>query len=146
MFLNTGSGAIDIFEVKFTFEMLTARGRHHSFSAHERMFSWKCQSFWDRKGRDLSGTRTLNLRIHAESSNHFSHEGQPFAAKCFWILVLMVQIDFKLTFELLTVRGHQYSFSTRTDVLVKVSIFLRKKMSRSEGDSNPRPSDSCPML
>ena len=47
--LNTGSGGIDIFEVKLTFEMLTVRGQQHSFSTHEWVFLWKCQSFGDRK-------------------------------------------------------------------------------------------------
>ena len=51
--LNTGSGVIDIFEVKLTFELLTMRGQQHSFSTRERMFLWKCQSFWDRKCLDL---------------------------------------------------------------------------------------------
>ena len=46
------------FEVKLTFEMLTVRGQQHSFSTHERMFLWKCQSFWDRKYLDLRGIRT----------------------------------------------------------------------------------------
>ena len=39
-----------------------------------------------------------------------------------------------------------FIFDTRTDVLVKVSKFLRQKMSRPEEDSNPQPSDSCRML
>ena len=43
MFFNTGSGGIDIFEVKLKLEMLTVRGKQHSFSTHERMFLWKCQ-------------------------------------------------------------------------------------------------------
>ena len=56
--------------------------------------------------------------------------------------------EVKLTFEMLTVRGQQHSFSTheRVFVLVKVSKLLRQKMSRPEGDSNPQPSDSCRML
>ena len=29
----------------------------------------KCQSFWDRKCLDMRGTRTPNLRIHAECTN-----------------------------------------------------------------------------
>ena len=44
------------------------------------------------------------------------------------------------------VRATAFVFDTRTDVLVKVSKFLRQKMSRPEGDSNPHPSDSCRML
>ena len=35
----------DIFEVKLTFEMFTVRGQQHSFSTHERVLFWKCQSF-----------------------------------------------------------------------------------------------------
>ena len=55
--------------------MLTVRGQQHSFSTHERVFLWKCQSFWDRKCLDLRGTQTPNLRIHAECSNVFELSG-----------------------------------------------------------------------
>ena len=72
------------FLVKLTFEMLTVRGQQHSFSTHERMFLWKCQSFWDRKCLDLWGTRTPNLRIYAEGSNHLSCQGQTFSVPCFF--------------------------------------------------------------
>ena len=80
----------DIFEVKLTFDMLTVRAQQHSFSTHKRMFFWKCQSFWDRKCFDLRGTRTPNLWIHAECSNHLSSQGQTFALLCFWTLTLAV--------------------------------------------------------
>ena len=73
------------FKVKLTFEMLTVRGQQHSFSTHERVFLWKCQSFCDRKCLDLRGTRTPNLRIHAECSNLLSYQGQAFAVPCFEI-------------------------------------------------------------
>ena len=43
--------------------MLTVHGQQHSFSTHEQMFLWKCQSFWDRKCLDLRGTRTPNLLL-----------------------------------------------------------------------------------
>ena len=56
--------------------MLTVRGQQHSFSTHEWMFLGKCQSFWDRKCLDLRGTRSPNLRTHAESSNLLSYQGQ----------------------------------------------------------------------
>ena len=49
------------FKVNLTFEMLTVHGQQHSFSTHEQMFLWKCQSFCDRKCLDLRGTRTPNL-------------------------------------------------------------------------------------
>ena len=55
--------------------------------------------------------------------------------------------EVKLTFEMLTMRGQQHSFSTHELVFLgKVSKFLRQKMSRPEGDSNLQPSDSCRML
>ena len=81
--LNTGSGGIDDFEVKLTFDMLIVRGQQHSFSTHERVFLWKCQSFWDRKCLYLRGTRAPNLRIHAKCSNILSFQGQTFAVPCF---------------------------------------------------------------
>ena len=43
-------------------------------------------------------------------------------------------------------RATSVIFDTRTGVIVKVSKFLRQKISRPEGDSNPQPSDSCRML
>ena len=67
-----------IFEVKLTFDMLTVRGQQHSFSTHGRVFLWKCQSFWDRKCLDLRGTRTPNLRIHAECSNLVDMQSSPY--------------------------------------------------------------------
>ena len=71
------------YEVKLTFEMLTVRGQQHSFSTHERVLLWKCQSFWDRKCLDLRGTRIPNLRIHAECSNLLSYQDQTFAVPYF---------------------------------------------------------------
>ena len=63
--------------------MLSVRGQQHSFSTHERVFLWKCQSFWNRKRLDLRGTRTPNLRIHAECSNLLGYQGQTYAVPCF---------------------------------------------------------------
>ena len=54
--LNTCAGGIDIFKIKLTFEQLTVHRQQHSFSTHKRIFSWKCQSFWDRKCHDQRGT------------------------------------------------------------------------------------------
>ena len=59
---------ISIFEVKLAFEMLTVRGQQHSFLTHERVFLWKCQSFWDRKCLDLRGTRTPMSRPERNSN------------------------------------------------------------------------------
>ena len=41
IFLNTGFGGLDIFEVKLIFEMLTVCGQQHSFSTHELMFFFR---------------------------------------------------------------------------------------------------------
>ena len=43
------------------------------------MFLRKCQSFRDRKCPDLKGTRTPNLRIYAECSNHLRCKDQKLA-------------------------------------------------------------------
>ena len=43
-------------------------------------------------------------------------------------------------------RATAFIFDTRTGVLVKVSKFLKQKMSRPERDSNTQPSDSCRIL
>ena len=48
--------------------------------------------------------------------------------------------------ELRRYRAHYGAIVMRTDVLVKVSKFLRQKVSRHKGDSNPQPSDSWWML
>ena len=71
-----------------SFEMLTVRWQQHSFSTHKVGFLWKCQSFWDRKCLDLRWTRSPNLRIHVECSNHLSYQAQAFAVPYCWILAL----------------------------------------------------------
>ena len=146
--LNTSSGGIDIFGVMLTFDMLTVRGQQHSFSTHERVHLWMCQSFWDRKCLDLRGTRTPNLRIHAECSNLLSYQVPTFAVpcfehwlwryRCFWSKVYIWYVNCAL--------ATAFNFDTWMGVLVKVSNFLRQKTYRPEGDSNPQPSDSCRML
>ena len=141
--LNTGSGGIDIFEVKLTFDMLTVRGQQHSFSAHERVFLWKCQSFWDRKCLDLRGTRTPNLRIHAECSILLSYQGQTFAVQRFehWLCRYRYFLSKINIWYVNCARATAFIFGTRTGVLMNVSKFLRQKMSRPEGDSNPQSSE-----
>ena len=68
----------------------------------------KVSKSWRQKMSRPEGDSNPNLRIHAECSNHLT-----FAAPCFWILALVVQIFFevKWTFEMLTVRGQHHSFS-----------------------------------
>ena len=101
------------------------RRQQHSFSTHERVFLLKCHSFWDRKCLDLRETRTPNLRIHAECSNHLSYQGQTFVVPCFehW---LWRHRYFWSKVNIWTVncaRKTAFIFDTRTDVLVKVSKF-----------------------
>ena len=72
-----------------TFEMSTVRGQQHSSSTRTDVLV-KVTKFWDRKSLDLRGTRTPNLRIHAEWSNYLSYQGQTCAAPCFLILALVV--------------------------------------------------------
>ena len=123
-------------------------GNSIHFRHTTRVFLWKCQSFWDRKCLDLRGTRTPNLRIHDECSNLLSYQGQTFAVPCFehwlwWYRYFWSKVNF---WYVNCARAAAFFFDTRTGVLVKVSKFLRQKMSRPEGDSNPQPSDSCRML
>ena len=114
--------------------MLTVRGQQHSFSTHERVFLWKCQSFWDKKCLDLKGARTPNLRIYAKCSNLLGHQDQTFAALCFehwlwryryfWSKVNIWNVDCG--------RTTAFIFDTWTGILVKVSKFLRQKISWPE--------------
>ena len=69
MYLNTGSGDIDILKVELTFEISTVRGQQHSF--RERMFLWKYWRFKDRKCLAARGTRTPN-----RSPVNSTHKGQ----------------------------------------------------------------------
>ena len=63
------------------------------------------------------------------------------------ILNIYVYIyEVKLAFEMLIVHEQQRSFLTHERVFVKVSKFLRQKMSRPEGDLNTQSSDSFQML
>ena len=146
--LTMGSSMQDIFEVKLTFEMLTVRGQQHSFLTHKRVFLWKCQYFWDRKCLDLRGTRTPNLRIHAECFNLLSYQGQTFAVPCFehwlwWHRHFWSKVNI---WNVNCAQATAFIFDTWTGVLVKVSKFLRQKMSRPQRDSIPQPLDSCQML
>ena len=118
--------------------MLTVPGQQNSFSTHERVFLWKCQSFWDRKCLDLRGTRTHNLRIHAECSNLLRYQGQTFALPCFehWRWRFRYFLSKVNIWYILTVHGQQHSlpinyswnsFSIKLDVcfvLADIGNFL----------------------
>ena len=63
------------------------------------------------------------------------------------LVLLRYFFKVRLTFEMLTVRGHQHSFSTHGRVFLgKFQGILGQEMSRPEGDSNTQPSDPCRML
>ena len=97
---------------------------------------------------DPRGTRTPNLRIHAECSSHLSYQGQTFAVQCFghWLWrYKYFQSKVKISNANCALTT-TFIFDTRTDVRLKVSKFLRQKMSRPERDSNPQSSDSCRMV
>ena len=137
---DSSSDVVNVFEVKLTFEMLTAHGQQHSFWTHERMFLWKCQSFWDRKCLDLRGTRTINLRIHVECSNHSSYQGQTFAFPVFFSTGSEGIDIFEviLTFALLAVHGQQHSFSTHEQMFLwKCQSFWDRKCLDLRGTRNP---------
>ena len=113
----------DYFGVNLTFDMLTVSEQQH---------------FWDRKCVDLRGTRTPNLRIQAEFSNHLSYQGQTFAVpffkywlwryRYFWSKVNIWNVN--------CARATAVIFDTRTDVLVKVSKFLKQHTMKQLLQSN----------
>ena len=113
-------------------------------------------SIWDKNCLDLRGTRTSNLRIHAECSYHLSYQGQnllsPVAEYWFWRYgYFCSEVNI---WNVNCARATALIFDSRTDVPVKVSSLWDEKMSRPEGKSNPQPLDSfelsgpdirCPM-
>ena len=118
--------------------MLIVRGQQHWFSTHERMFLWKCLSFWDRKCLDLRGTRTPYFRIHAGCSSHLSYQGQTFAVPCFFNTGSGGIDILKLAFEMLTVRGQQHSFSTHERMFLwKCQSFWDRKCLDLRGTRTP---------
>ena len=139
--------SMDIFGVKLTFEMLAVRGQQH-FSTYERVFLGKCQVFetenvstWWGLEPPTFGFMPNALTYWAIRARHLlSHvvEYWLWRYRYFWSKVNIWNVN--------CARATAFIFDTRTGVLGKVSKFLRQKMSRPEGDSNPQPSDSCRML
>ena len=81
------------------------------------------------------------------SRSHRSFE--VFVVSALWLAPYLTKLVFWSKVNIWYVNcAHATAFilDTRTGVLVKVSKFLRQKMSWPEGDSNPQPSDSCQML
>ena len=82
-FFNTGSGGIDIILSTLNICNINCALATAFIFDTRKVFLWKCQNFWDKKSLDPRGTRTANLHIHAECSNHLSYRSHTFAAPCF---------------------------------------------------------------
>ena len=110
----------------------------------------KVSKFLRQKMYRPEGDSNPNLRIHAECSNLLSYQGQTFAVPCFeyWLGQYRYFWSKVNIWNVNCARATAFIFQTRTGVLVKVSNFLRQKMSQpgGGGDSNPQPLDSCRML
>ena len=137
--INLANVMVFILEVKSAFHMLTVRGQQHSYSTHERVFLWKCQSFWDRKCLDLRGTRTPTFGFMPNALTYWAIMARHLLSHVFlhWLWRYRF-FEVELTFDMLAVRRQQHSFPTHECFfLVKVSKFLRQKMSRPEGTRTP---------
>ena len=67
------------------------RARVTAFIFDSRTYVFvKVSNFFRQKMSRHEGTRTPNLPIHAECSNHLSYHGHTFAVSCFGILALVV--------------------------------------------------------
>ena len=110
MFLDTGSGDIESFRSTVNIWAVNcARATAFIFDTRTDVLA---KVFWDRKCLDLRGIRTPNLRIHAELSNHSTHQGQIFAVPCFLTLAPADIFLNKVYILTLTVCGQQHSFCT----------------------------------
>ena len=119
--------------------MLTVRGQQHSFSTHERLFMWKCQSFWDRKCLDLRGLEPPTFGFIPNALTYWAIRARHLLSYGFehWLWRYRYFLSKVNIWNVNCARATSFIFDTRTVVLVKVSKFLRQKRSRPEGDSNP---------
>ena len=133
------------FKVKLTFEMLTVRGQQYSFSTHERVFKVLETENVSTRGRlepQIFGFMPNALTYWAIRARHLlSHVFEHWLWRYRYLKKNKVNI-----WNVNCARATAFIFDTRTGVLVKVSKFLRQKMSLPEGDLNPQLSDSCWML
>ena len=108
----------------------------------------KVPKFWDRKCLDQRGTRTPKLRIHANAVTYWAIRARHLLSHVFehWPWRYRYFLNKVNIWNVNCARATAFIFDTRTGVLVKVSKFLRQKMSRPERDSKPQSSDSCRML
>ena len=144
--LNTGSGGIDIFEIKLAFEMLTMHRQQHSFSTHvlATVSTFLRQKLSRPEGGlepPIFGFMPNALTIWAIRARRLL--SRDFEHGLWWCRYFCSKVDI---WNVNCARATAFIFDTRTDVLAKVSKFLRQKISRPEGDSNPQSSDSFRML
>ena len=119
-----------IFEVKLTFEMLIVRGQQHSLSTHERMFLWRCKSFWDRPGGiEPQPADSCQMLCPFELS------GPDICCPMFLNTGsggIDIFLDKVNIWNVNCARAATFIFNTWMDGLVKVSRFLRQKKSWPE--------------
>ena len=132
------------FKVKLTFEMLTVRGQLHSFfdtrtgvlGKVSRFFETENVSTWGGLEHPTFGFMPNALTYWAIRARHLlPHvvEYRLWWYRYFWSKINIWNVN--------CARATAFIFDTRMVVLGKVSKFLRQKMSRPEGYSNPQPSD-----
>ena len=128
-------------KVKLTLEMLTVRGLQHSILTHERVYLRKCQSFWGRKCLDLRETRTPTFGFMPNALTYWAIRARHLLSHVFeyWLWRCRYFLSKVNIWNVNCARATAFIFDTRMGVLAKVSKFLRQKMFRPEGDSNPQP-------
>ena len=127
------------FEVKLTLIILTVRGKQHSFSTHERLFLWKCQSFWDRKCLDLRGLEPPTFGFMPNAVTYWAIRARHLLAygfehwlwrnRYFWNKVSIWNDN--------CARATAFTFDTRTVVLVIVSKIWERKCLYLTGTRTP---------
>ena len=85
------------------------------------------------------GTRTPNLRIHAECSIHLTMGARHFLSHVFeyWLWRYRYSCSKVNIWNVNSQRATAFIFNSRTDVLVKVSKFLRQKCLDLKGTQTP---------
>ena len=138
----------NFFEVKLTFEMLTVRPicnsihvRHTNGCSCEsvKVFETENVSTWEGHKPPICEFMPNAITIWNIRTRYLlSHVLEYWRYRYFLSKVNIWNVD--------CARATAFIFDTWTGVLVKVSKFLKQKISLPKGDSNPQPSDSCRMF
>ena len=129
-----------IFEVKLTFEMLTVREQQHIFSTHERMFIWKCQSFWNRKFSTWGGLEPPIFGFMPNALTNWAIRARHSLFHVFFLYWLWRYRYFWRKVDIWNAnctRATAFIFDIQTDVLMKVSTFLDSKCLDRRGTRTP---------